>query len=91
MMGVQEKQKDLFNYGVDLDKRVRLDNPLRRILEAVDFGFGTGGGTGGQTLNIQFGRRQGLQESSQVSALKGRANEAMQIEYLESDPHFPPF
>ena len=39
MMGLQEKQKDMFSYAVDLDKRVRPDNPLRRIRETIDFTF----------------------------------------------------
>jgi transposase len=39
MMGHQEPQKDLFNYHIDLDKRVRADNPLRRIAEQIDFTF----------------------------------------------------
>jgi hypothetical protein len=33
MMGEHEPQKDLFNYHIDLDKRVRPENPLRRIAE----------------------------------------------------------
>jgi transposase len=39
MMGHQEPQKDLFSYHIDLDKRVRPDNPLRRIAEKIDFTF----------------------------------------------------
>jgi transposase len=39
MMGIQDEQKDLFSYAVDLDKRVRADNPLRQIAECVDFTF----------------------------------------------------
>src|SRR3954466_595555 len=39
MMGHQEPQKDLFSYHIDLDKRVRPDNPLRRIAEQIDFTF----------------------------------------------------
>jgi transposase len=39
MMGHQEPQKDLFSYRIDLDKRVRPDNPLRRIAEKIDFTF----------------------------------------------------
>ena len=38
-MGHQEPQKDLFSYRIDLDKRVRPDNPLRRIAEKIDFTF----------------------------------------------------
>lgn len=39
MMGHHEPQKDLFSYHIDLDKRVRADNPLRRIAEKIDFAF----------------------------------------------------
>ena len=39
MMGSQEPQKEMFSYQIDLDQRVRPENPLRRIREAIDFGF----------------------------------------------------
>lgn len=39
MMGLQDSQKELFHYSVDMDKRVRKENPLRRIREAIDFTF----------------------------------------------------
>ena len=39
MMGKHEKQKSLFSYSVDLDKRVRKDHPLRKVAEVVDFSF----------------------------------------------------
>jgi transposase len=39
MMGLQDNQNDLFSYKVNLDKRVREDNPLRRVQETVDFTF----------------------------------------------------
>ncbi len=39
MMGIKVGQKELFSYSVDLDRRVRSDNPLRRIQERVDFAF----------------------------------------------------
>jgi len=32
MMGTYQPQKELFSYQVDLDKRVRADYPLRRVL-----------------------------------------------------------
>jgi transposase len=38
-MGTKQEQKVLFSYGVDLDRRVRADNPLRRIRERIDFSF----------------------------------------------------
>ncbi|WP_308986641.1 transposase [Thalassobacterium sedimentorum] len=39
MMGVHIEQKSLFAYGINLDNRVRRDNPLRRIAEVIDFSF----------------------------------------------------
>jgi hypothetical protein len=39
MMGTHDAQKELFSYAVDLDRRVRRDHPLRRVLEAVSFTF----------------------------------------------------
>jgi transposase len=39
MMGVQTEQKELFNYAIDLDRRVRRDNPLRAIRAQVDFAW----------------------------------------------------
>ena len=39
MMGRQPEQKELFSYQIDLDKRVRADNPLRRVAAAMDFSF----------------------------------------------------
>ncbi len=38
-MGQQNQQKDLFGYNVDLDRRVRPDNPLRKIAATIDFSF----------------------------------------------------
>jgi len=37
MMGEHEEQKNLFSYGVDLDQRVRAENPLRLIKQQIDF------------------------------------------------------
>lgn len=39
MMGSQQPQKELFSYQIDLDQRVRPENPLRRIREGIDFDF----------------------------------------------------
>jgi len=39
MMGLQNKQKELFGYNIDLDRRVRADNPLRQVAAQVDFSF----------------------------------------------------
>ena len=39
MMGMQERQKDMFSYHVNLDKRVRSEHPLRKIRERIDFTF----------------------------------------------------
>ena len=38
-MGQQDQQKALFSYNVDLDRRVRADNPLRRVAAVIDFTF----------------------------------------------------
>lgn len=38
-MGVHVEQKSLFSYSVNLEKRIRSDNPLRRIAEVIDFSF----------------------------------------------------
>ena len=39
MMGIRQAQKDLFSYNIDLDKRIRKDNLLRKISERIDFTF----------------------------------------------------
>ena len=39
MMGLQNQQKELFGYNIDLDRRVRAENPLRKVAAAVDFTF----------------------------------------------------
>ena len=39
MMGIKQRQQHLFNYQVNLDKRVRSYHPLRRINEIIDFTF----------------------------------------------------
>ncbi len=39
MMGEREPQTPLWNYRVNLDKRVRRDHPLRRINEVLDLRF----------------------------------------------------
>lgn len=39
MMGIHQPQGELFSYQVNLEKRVRPDHPLRRVLEVVDFSF----------------------------------------------------
>src|ERR1039457_3227200 len=39
MMGIHQPQRELFSYHVNLDQRVRLDHPLRRVAQAVDFSF----------------------------------------------------
>ncbi len=39
MMGTQDGQPGLFSYQINLDKRVRSENPLRRVNEAIDFTF----------------------------------------------------
>jgi transposase len=40
MMGVQEQpQSNLFHYGLNLDKRIRSNHPLRKVNEIIDFDF----------------------------------------------------
>ena len=39
MMGQQQQPKELFSYQIDLDRRVRADNPLRQVAGAIDFSF----------------------------------------------------
>jgi len=39
MMGEHQEQKELFSFGVDLDRRVRSDHPLRAIKRQVDFSW----------------------------------------------------
>jgi len=36
---IRESEPKLFHYGINLEKRVRTNNPLRRIKQAVDFSF----------------------------------------------------
>lgn len=40
MMGVQyQPQNSLFHFGVNLDKRIRNNHPLRKVNELIDFHF----------------------------------------------------
>jgi transposase len=40
MMGIQEQpQNSLFHFGVNLDKRIRNNHPLRKVNELIDFHF----------------------------------------------------
>jgi len=39
MMGIHQPQPELFSYQVNLEKRVRLDHPLWRVAQKVDFTF----------------------------------------------------
>ena len=40
MMGVQPpSQNNLFHYGINLDKRIRANHPLRKVIELIDFDF----------------------------------------------------
>lgn len=36
---IQQSEPRLFHYGVNLEKRVRMNNPLRAVKTAIDFGF----------------------------------------------------
>jgi transposase len=57
MMGTHMAQKELFTYGVDLDRRVHADHPLRRVAAMVDFTFAraavahTYGGNGNESVD----------------------------------------
>ena len=37
MMGQQKSEPQLFNYAVNLEKRVRANHPLRQVTAAIDF------------------------------------------------------
>ena len=40
MMGKQQiPQRSLFHYGINIDKRVRSNHPLRKVSELIDFDF----------------------------------------------------
>ena len=39
MMGEQKQEPQLFNYAVNLERRVRRDHPLRRVAALIDFKF----------------------------------------------------
>lgn len=39
MMGQAKSEAQLFNYAVNLEKRVRADHPLRPVAAAIDFKF----------------------------------------------------
>jgi transposase len=39
MMGEQKSELQLFNYAVNLERRVRANHPLRAVKAAIDFGF----------------------------------------------------
>src|SRR6266700_5889896 len=39
MMGEQRSEPELFNYEVNLEKRVRSNHSLRRVKAAIDFSF----------------------------------------------------
>src|SRR5437016_11899816 len=39
MMGEQKSEPELFNYAVNLEKRVRVNHPLRQVKAAIDFSF----------------------------------------------------
>ncbi len=39
MMGEQKSEPQLFNYAVNLEKRVRVNHPLRQVKTVIDFSF----------------------------------------------------
>ncbi len=40
MMGEQKSEPQLFNYAVNLERRVRANHPLRQVKAVIDFSFG---------------------------------------------------
>ena len=60
MMGIRQAQKDLFSYNIDLDKRVREENPLRAIAERIDFSFVR------QEVAAQYGNNGNVSEDPAV-------------------------
>ena len=59
----QRRDRKLFHYGLNLDKRVRLNNPLRQIKEKIDFGFV-------RTAVEQFYGRDGHESEDPIVILK---------------------
>ena len=39
MMGIQDNQPEMFSYQVNLERRVRVNNPLRAVQQSVDFNW----------------------------------------------------
>jgi transposase len=39
MMGIRNREQQLFSYAVNLEKRVRANHPLRQVKAAIDFSF----------------------------------------------------
>ena len=39
MMGERKSEPQLFNYAVNLEKRVRVNHPLRQVKALIDFCF----------------------------------------------------
>jgi len=39
MLGQQKSEPQLFNYAINLEKRVRANHPLRRVKAAIDLSF----------------------------------------------------
>jgi hypothetical protein len=44
MMGEQKSEPQLFNYAVNLEKRVRANHPLRQVKAAIDLSCALRGG-----------------------------------------------
>lgn len=60
MMGQHSGQKELFNYQVNLDRRIRSDHPLRAIRSAIDFSFVR------QEVADRYGRNGNVSVDSEV-------------------------
>ena len=55
MMGMQEPpQSSLFYVGINIDKRIRANHPLRRIREHIDFDFSYDEVTALRSLSINM-------------------------------------
>jgi len=59
MMGQRKSDPQLFNYAVNLEKRVRANHPLRQVKAAIDLSFvrEEGPTVTGRTVTSQWRRR----------------------------------
>ena len=69
MMGEQKSEPQLFNYAVNLEKRVRVGHPLRRVKATIDFGFVRGSGALLREERERVGRARGDLEDDVLALL----------------------